>query len=108
MERPDLTELFAELVKALATMGLVDLGELVKRISAGDALIVSAKNGKVDYREIAQVLPKTPVFIPGNRKKAYYATRRLEKMLGKKVAKKKAYYGSMEGFIFYIPGETPF
>ena len=97
----EISRVLIELIRLLEKAGLINRIDFIEQLGAID-LYVFKKSKKYNYSVVAKQLEKMPVFLPIDRKRAVYAKKILEKELGRKVSKKKAMVGYMEGYIFTV------
>jgi len=91
------------LLEGLEELGLIDTAALFDRgISATVVKIRYSK--RLDYEEVAKWLKEGyPVFIPIDKRRAYYAQKRLSEILNEEVKKKPAMWEDGEkGYIFFF------
>jgi len=89
------------LLKELEKRHLIDITEILTQLFSG--IDVVAYRSRANYEEIAEMLREGKrVFLPIDRKLAYYATKRLQSILGCKVHKIRAEYNQRKGYIFML------
>ena len=96
------TELLARLINELARQKVINLSELAKLIFTEEIFIYEPK-GKIDYYELAELVKKGPVLLLCKRKRAAYAKKKVEDILGTKLEKKFVRYGNKRGYILSLP-----
>ena len=96
-----LNDVVVALLKELERRHLIDITEVMTQLFS-DVDIVDYKS-RANYEEIAEMLKEGKrVFLPIDRKLAYYATRRLQELTGCKVHKIRVEYNRRKGYIFTL------
>jgi len=89
------------LIEGLEELGLIDVSKLHENIRMSVVKIKFDK--RVNYKEVAKWLSEGyPVFIPIDRRRAYYAGNRLSELLNIKVNRKPAMWENEKGYFFFI------
>ena len=97
----NLNDLVVALLKELDRRHLIDLTEVMTQLFS-DVEIVEFKT-RANYEEVAELLKEGKrVFLPIDRKLAYYATRRLQQLTGYRVHKIRVEYNQKKGYIFTL------
>jgi len=90
-----------ELIDSLSRAKILNKDELIEFLSEREVFVVTEFK-RLDYKLIAHKLKSMPVFLPIDRKRAYYARRRLEEILGRKVHRRRVRIENMVGYLFYL------
>jgi hypothetical protein len=91
------------LLEGLEELGLIDVTNLFEMgVSTNVVKIRFSK--RINYEDVAEWLKEGyPVFIPIDKRRAYYAEKRLSEILGVKVKKKPAMWENREkGYLFFF------
>jgi len=97
-----LEKIIVSLIHELHRIGVVNKNRIAEAIGIDEVFFVR-EMGRYNYVEIAEELKKHPVFMSVDRKRAVYARKKLEEILGTKVIKKRAKFGAAEGYLFILP-----
>ena len=99
--RLKITSGLLQLIEALDELGLIDVKFLWDNLRTS---VVKIKfDQRVNCSEVAKWLSTGyPVFIPVDRKRAYYIGKRLEDLLKVKIEKKPAIWDNEKGYLFFM------
>lgn len=79
--------LIVRLIQELSSLGLINIKSIAETLEAMDEYIFVCGSGRLDYDKMAEELKRHPIFLECDRRRAYYAARRLEEIIGKEVYK---------------------
>ncbi|RLF60550.1 MAG: hypothetical protein DRN25_02370 [Thermoplasmata archaeon] len=90
------------LIYVLDEEEVINLVELAEALSHKNVpFFILEFSGNVNYKTVAEYMEKTgAVFLPVGRKRAWYASRRLENLTGKKIEYVKLTYNKKTGYLF--------
>jgi len=96
--------IIVDLVNELHKIGVVSKLRIAEALGT-EEVVIAREMKRYNYGEVAKELLKRPVFLPIDRKRAVYARRRLEDILGKKVIKRRASFGPLDGYLFILEAQ---
>jgi len=100
MSNSKLREVVLILIRELLNMGVITHGDLLQLAGSTSFAKIEIKE-RIDYVATAQILTENRVvFLPVDRKTAYYAQHRLQKILNTHVERIKGEWGSTSGYFF--------
>jgi len=97
----ELESILLLLIEILSEKRIIDKDFIIDTLCS-DRMLVLSPSKRYNYTEIAKELEYLPVFIPIDRKRALYARKVFEKVLGKPVTKRRYRIGDLTGYLFTL------
>ena len=98
-----------DLILILEDYGVIDFEEILRYVGFSTSNIVvrkpTRKTKKINYEEIAPLILDGAVFLEIDRRAVWYAKKRLEEILNKKVKAIPSDYEGVKGYTFMISPE---